>query len=169
MVLRPARHPGDETGEFEDPLSQYGPPVYADDMEQALCEDRVTDMQATPFSTIRPDTTVLEAIRVMVDQGIACVMVADGERLLGLFTERDVLNKVFDRFDQVKHLPVSLVMTHAPAAVYDKDPPASAINLMAVAGFRHVPILGLDGRVAGIVGPRRVIAYLARFLFPAAG
>jgi len=164
MVFRPHRHTVPDTGEFQDPMDNYAPPVFHDELERALSEDRVSAMKVTPFSTITPGTTILEAMQLMVRNDVACLMVAEGPRLLGIFTERDVLNKVTDRFEQIKHLPVSLVMTHDPAVVYDTDPPAQALNLMAIAGFRHVPILNVNHEIVGILGPRRVVAYLNQHL-----
>ncbi len=164
MVLRPQRHPADDTSDFEDPLSRYEAPVYNDEFERALCEDRITEMKVTPFSTISPSTSIVEAMSIMLGNDVACLMVVENDHLVGIFTERDVLNKVAERFDQIKHLPVSLVMTHEPAVVYDNSAPAMALNLMAVAGFRHVPILNMSGQIVGIVGPRRAVAYLRKFL-----
>ena len=164
MVFRPQRKSADDGQEFVDPMSRYDPPVYNDDMERKLCEDSVTTIVHTPFRSVTPKTTVEEAIRLMVENDTACVMVVEGDHVLGMFTERDILNKVAEHFDVVKNQPVTLVMTHDPAVVHNTDTPAVALNLMAVAGFRHVPILDLQERVIGIIGPRRITAYLRGLL-----
>lgn len=147
-------------GDFQDPLKNYESPEYADELERALMEDDVTAIPITPISTVMPEATVEDAMRLMAKYGIACVLVVEGNRLLGLFSERDVLNKVAERFDEVRHRSVTTVMTADPLVVHDIDSPATALNLMAVQGFRHVPILSVDEKLVGIVGPRRITTYL---------
>ena len=151
-------------GEFEDPLSNYDPPEYRDDLAEALGEARVTDMQTTPFTTVAPSDTVGAVLRTMAELDVGCVLVAESEKLLGILSERDVVNKIAGDFDRVKDMPVTEVMTPEPVSVYETDSPAKALNLMAVGAFRHVPILDVDGRIAGILGPRRVTNYLQQRL-----
>ncbi len=55
---------------------------------------------------------------------------------------------------------MSAVMTPDPVCVYETDTPAKALNLMAVGSFRHIPVLDVDGKIVGIVGPSRTSAYL---------
>ncbi len=163
MVLRPQRsEPPKE--DFVDPVNRFEPVTYGDALEESLCEEQVTVIQHQPYKTITPDTTIAQAIKIMVDGDMSCLMVAEGSHLLGMFTERDVLNKVADRYTQVKDQPVSLVMTHDPAIVHENDIIAKALNLMAVAGFRHVPILDMNEGIVGIIGPRRTVAYLKKFI-----
>jgi CBS domain-containing protein len=79
---------------------------------------------------------------------------------VGIFTQRDVLMKIVHDYDRVKASPIRQVMTPDPVVVRDTDNPAKAINLMAVGGFRHIPVLDVDDRVVGLIGPRRATAYL---------
>jgi len=51
-------------------------------------------------------------------------------------------------------------MTHSVMTAYTADSPGKAMNLMAIGGFRHVPILDVDDKVVGILGPRRVSEFL---------
>ncbi len=117
-------------------------------------------MQTNHITAFGPGTSIEQAMRQMAELAVACVLVTDGDRLLGLFSERDVLNKVADRFEQIKNHSVTEVMTPEPMVVHEIDSIASALNLMAVHGFRHVPILNVDEKLVGIVGPRRVSNYL---------
>lgn len=149
-------------GEYEDPLKNYAPPSYADQTERAMCEGQVADLQMTPFITVDVSNTVEQTIRLMAEKDIAYLMVADGERLVGIFSERDVLLKVAEQYQQIKDKPISEVMTTNPVTVYDIDSPAKAMNLMAVGGFRHLPVLDLEEKIVGVLGPRRLTAYLCR-------
>lgn len=147
-------------GEYSDPLKDYSPPQYADELERSLADDEIGTMKITPFDTISPDTTIGDAMAKMASMRIAALLVADGDRLAGIFTERDVLDKVAGHYDRLKDIPVSVVMTPDPVVAYTTEPPAKALNLMAIGGFRHVPVLDVDDKLVGVLGPRRVTAYL---------
>ena len=83
-----------------------------------------------------------------------CVLVLDGERLVGIFTDRDAVLKVAGR--SLDGIAVGDVMTPDPVVLRHDDPIAVAIHKMAVGGFRHIPIVE-DGRPTGVVTrPRRV-------------
>ena len=94
----------------------------------------------------------LEAIRQFLG--------ADEGSLVGLFTERDVLNKVALEYEEVKDLPISELMTPNPIYVYTTDSSAAALSVMAATGYRHVPVVDLDEKLVGIIGPLRVTSFL---------
>lgn len=158
MAKRVRRPAPDE--DFQDPLSNYDPIEYQDKLERALIEDDTREMKLTPIATVEPSTTVAEAMQQMHDHGIAAVLVATGDNLMGLFSERDVLTKIADRFDDVKNHPVAEFMTLDILCAHETDSPAFALNVMATQGFRHLPILNVDSKLVGILGPRRVMSYL---------
>lgn len=161
--MRPKRS-GSDMSDFEDPLKNYDKPKYADDLERSLMEDPVTSMEITPFKTVPPHTKIQDAMRIMADEDIACLMVEDKGLLVGVFSERDVLNRIAEDFKTMKDQPIRVVMTRDPVYIHDTDTPAQALNLMAIGGFRHIPILDVDDRIVGILGPIRVVRYLERFL-----
>ncbi len=148
-------------GEFSDPLKDYTQPEYADDFERAIMGGTMADLQITPFGTLGPDATVEDALKDMAKRDIACLIIAGADgKLLGVFSERDVLNKVVGQFEEIKRVPVRALMTPDPRSIRLTDSPAKAINIMAIGGFRHVPVLDVEDRVVGVVGPRRMTAYL---------
>lgn len=163
--MRPKRRDKSDDGEFQDPLKDYGGPDYADELERTLVEADIELMKTQPVTTLSPETTIEQAMRTMADQDIGCTVIVNAEgRLEGVFSERDVLTRVADRFEQVRKLPVSKVMTRSPMAAYTTDSPGKAMNLMAVGGFRHVPVLDVDDKVVGILGPRRVSQFVSTYL-----
>jgi CBS domain-containing protein len=150
--------------EFQDPLSNYEPRVYADELEAALAEQTVGDMQIRPYAEVSPTTTVAHALQALAGLKIASLMVVEQKRLAGLFTERDALERVAGRIDEVRHLPVRDLMTSNPIVLYESDPAGAALSAIAGAGFRHVPVLDVHEQVVGILSPRRVFAFLQRYL-----
>ena len=150
--------------EFQDPLSNYEPHEYADELEELLAEQTVGNMQLRPYAEVGPDATVLNALQALAGLKIASLLVVDKGRLAGLFTERDALERVATRFAEVKDLPVREVMTTHPIVLYETDPAGAALSAIAVAGFRHVPVLDVHERVVGVLSPRRVFAFLQNLL-----
>ncbi|MCH5377928.1 MAG: CBS domain-containing protein [Planctomycetes bacterium] len=147
-------------GEFEDPLSNYEPTVYGDVLEEALAEETVAAIQSKPYAEISPDKTVHGALQALAGLKVASLLVVEKGKLAGVFTERDVLERVALRYPEVKSLPVCEVMTTNPVVVYETDPAGTALSAIAVAGYRHVPVLDVKDRVVGVISPRRVFAFL---------
>ena len=168
-MLRPKRTPLDGAAdEFKDPLSNYDQPEFADDLERILATGTIAELRSTPLTTVPATTTIRQAMTRMVELGIACLpIVDDDQRLVGILSDRDILNKVAERYDELADQPVTDVMTSDPVSVYMADSPAKAIHAMAVHGFRHVPVLDADDRICGILGPRRVTRFLKSHASPA--
>lgn len=160
-------HDKDRCSSVRDALSNYDPPTYDDQLEQALMEETVGAIRTQPCTAISPDTSIQDALHTLVGREIACLLVAEDDQLVGVFTKRDVLDKVVLRYDEVKDHPVSEMMTRNPVYVYETDPVAAALCVMAVGGHRHVPVLDNENKIAGVVGPRRVTTFLSRY-FPGA-
>lgn len=140
-----------------------GNPSGDDAIQKALLEQTVEAIQHEPFTTVSPATTVSDAVHQLAGLHVACLLVEEDGKLVGVFSDRDVLEKVALEYDQVKDRPVSEVMTINPVYVYKSDPSASALSVMAVSGYRHVPILDPNDNLVGIASPQRVTAFLQRF------
>jgi len=146
--------------DFQDPLENYEPKTYDDPLEQALAEDTVGAIRHEPFVTISPETSVHEAVEKLAGLHVACLLVAEDNKLVGIFSDRDVLDKVTLEYDLVKDRPVREVMTDQPIYVHEGDSAAAALSVMAVSGYRHVPVLTTGGELVGIVSPQRVTGFL---------
>ncbi len=165
MTKKP-NNPAGPGAEFQDPLENYDPKQYNDPLERALAEDSVLTIQATPYASVSPDTPIAEAVRQLAELQVACLLVEEDGKLQGVFTDRDVLYNVALEYDQVKDRPVRDVMTANPIYVRESDSAAAALCVMAVNGFRHVPVLSLDEQILGIVSPQRVTNFLRQKLRP---
>ncbi|MBD3676293.1 MAG: CBS domain-containing protein [Planctomycetaceae bacterium] len=144
--------------EFQDPLENYDPKEYTDPVERALAEEPVTAIHHKPITTISPETPVRDALKTMAALDISCLMVEQKGRLAGVFSERDALMKIGT--EPFGDRPVSEFMTSNPIYVHETSASASALCVMAVSGYRHVPIIDLDGNIQGIVSPQRVTEFL---------
>ena len=109
------------------------------------------------------DATVWDAIRIMREGRHGSVLIVDrsaGDQLVGIFTERDVLIRVWGSGKDINTTPVSEVMTPDPVVLKEDDIMAYAIHLMAVRSFRHIPIVRND-RPIGFVSVRGILRYIA--------
>lgn len=116
------------------------------------------ELGAPAPQTVEADASALETVQRMRRESVDCLLVMDGERIVGIFTDRDAILKVdaIGAPDQT----VRDVMTPDPVVLRRGDPVAIAINKMAVGGFRHVPIVdGTDP--IGVVSARDVFRHLA--------
>lgn len=146
--------------DFQDPLENYDPKTYGDTLEEAICESPASEIQHEPFTTISPNESVAAALNKLAAEHIAGLMVEEDGKLIGLFTNREVLNKVALETDVLKGT-VRDVMTKEPVFVRNDDPVAATLCVMAVHGYRHVPILTSDDKIYGIVSPQRVTNFLS--------
>lgn len=146
--------------DFQDPLENYEPRQYDDPLQQALAEQTVGQLHTQPFASVTPDTPISTALSKLVGDQIACLLIEQDGRLVGVFSDRDVLAKVALEYDQIKDQPVSEVMTNDPVYVYDTDSAAAALTVMAVSGYRHVPVVDLDEKLVGILSPHRMTKFM---------
>jgi CBS domain-containing protein len=107
---------------------------------------------------VSPDTQADVAIERMHEAGIDCLLVMSGDRLVGIFTDRDAVVRAAGK--RLEAFTVGDFMTPEPVTLRHTDPIALAIHRMAVGGFRHIPILQ-DGRPRGVVTARDVFHHLA--------
>ena len=149
-----------DAAEQDDPLSNFEPVSYSTELQRALAEDHVGALNSRPYLMIAPQAPLSEAIEMLHQSGVSSLLVVDGQRLVGIFTERDVLEKVVEQYSRVSSDPVERFMTSDPTIVFQTDPSAAAAAAIAVAGHRHVPVVDMDQHVQGIVSPRRVFEFM---------
>ena len=116
----------------------------------AVVTEPISALHPKTVATVRPNTTVMDAVHLMTQKKIGCVCVTENDKLVGIFTERDVLRKVVQPGLDAKKTNVSEVMTKNPETLTTKDKMAFALNKMHVGGYRHIPIV--DGnKLTGII------------------
>jgi len=108
---------------------------------------------------VESDATVRAVIERLREARIGCALVADADRLVGIFTERDVLMKVVGE-KGVLDRPVTEVMTCDPATVGEEGSIRTVVKAMEKGGFRHIPVVDQQGQVVALVRHRDMIAYL---------
>ncbi|MFO0797245.1 MAG: CBS domain-containing protein [Gemmataceae bacterium] len=142
------------------PLSLY--PV---ELARNLRVESVSRLDPTPPHAVEDMVPVSAAVEMMRREKVGCVLVTRAGKLVGLFTDRDLLTKVL-----ATGLPLSAPMaeclTPNPVCVHPKDPVQAALKKMEKGGYRHLPVIDDEHRPVGILSVRRVMHYLVEH-FPA--
>ena len=153
------------------PISQRSDEAYfdrADGSERSfdaeLLREKLTVLPNRSPVIFGPDDFVAEAMRAMQQEHRGCVLVSDdgtdGGRLVGIFTERDVLNKIIGQGRNPAQVRMKDVMVHDPEALPLEASVAWLLNKMSVGGFRHVPVVDDKGRIVFVVSVRDVVQFL---------
>ena len=123
----------------------------------------ISDVMRVRLVSVAPDATVQSAIARMVEAGVGSVAVCEGSRLVGIFTERDVLRLAGEQagLDRIR---VGDVMTRDVQTVSGDDDLLAAARLMGERRIRHLPVVQGDN-VLGIVGIRDVLGALTERLW----
>lgn len=129
----------------------------------AILDTPISDLPLRDPILIDATGTVADAVKSMNDHHTGCILVGRAGKLIGIFTERDVLTKDFFRADS-HTVPVESVMTPNPETLEPEDSIAFALNKMSVGGYRHIPIVDGDKPV-GVLSVRDIVDFLVD-LFP---
>jgi CBS domain-containing protein len=155
---------GTENLEGEDTCANCGAslwsvdtPTQADSFTGRLLGEHLDALGAQSPLTVEPALPVGAVLARMRDAGADCVLVVNGDRLIGIFTERDGVVKLAG--GELDGSPVADVMTADPVVLRPDDSIAVAIHKMAVGGFRHIPVMDGD-RPLAVVGAKDVFAHV---------
>lgn len=154
----------DECEACGQPLTEFNLPVPATPVERALLTDRVKLFQGRQPLIVSPTMPVREVLRLMVDNKVGCVAVVEKKKLVGIFTERDVLLKIGEKAAEIGQQPVSEFMTAKVESLPPTAKIAFAVHRMDLGGFRHIPVTNSDGEPSGIFSVRDILGYLTRKL-----
>ena len=103
-----------------------------------------------------PDTTVLEALRIMADQNIGSVMVLEGNNYMGIMTERDYSRKVILKGKSSTDTQVSEIMSRDFPAITPHDTVEFCMQLMSDKNIRYLPVFE-GNTLCGIVSINDVV------------
>lgn len=118
-------------------------------------------LSGEPIASISPDDPVTVAVETMRKNKWDCSLVLEGGKLVGIFTERDFLNRVSAEHRNPAETKLREVMTPAPETLRAHDSIAYAINRMVVRGFRNIPIVDDGDEPIAVLDVRDVMAHLS--------
>src|SRR5262245_51214595 len=113
--------------------------------------DRLLEIAKRPAVTTTRNTTILELCAHMVAEHVGAVAVVEGERLVGIVSERDVVWRVVTQRRDVEKTTVGDIMTTTVRTAHAHMPVSEAIQLMHDGRFRHLPVVDNEGHVIGML------------------
>jgi CBS domain-containing protein len=120
---------------------------------------QLTDVMSTNLVSVSPETRIGDAARKMIDSDVgAAIVLAPGDELVGVITERDLMRCVSEGIEPNR--PVSDRMTRHVLTASPTTELAEAMALMVDGHFRHLPVVD-HGRVIGMVSMRDLMAWAA--------
>ena len=128
---------------------------------QALSSARVAELSPRPHARVSAEDAMWKVVSEMKAKGRGAVLVEDGGALVGIFTERDLLNRI-DYSDALwSHVVVRDVMTPHPMVVRSDDSLNEALRRLIQGHRRHLPVVDDRGHVLGLISIRDILSYIA--------
>ncbi len=149
----------DQCARCQTDLANFDDPDGQTDIERDLLNRPLGDLLNRAYVEVPPTCTVRQAIAKWTGKAHRCAIVVDGDKILGILTERDILAKLAHEFDAHADEPITNHMTADPATLDVEDAVAFALNRMMNGGYRHIP-LQKNGKLAGVVSVRDILAYI---------
>ncbi|RME75841.1 MAG: CBS domain-containing protein [Chloroflexi bacterium] len=130
-------------------------------LEQDLQQEQVDRLDLSDFVTVEIGTSVGTTVKKMREAHHNCAIILDQGKLVGIFTDRDILQKIADQ-PETWSLPIDDFMTPSPLTVPASAPASEALALMDEHRFRNVPVVNQEtGEVIGNLTHYAIIKYLA--------
>ena len=121
-------------------LAPLDRPVAHDRVERSLMHDTVAALAPKPAVTLNPGATVGQAMRLMLERNFGAVPVVEAGRLVGIFSERDLLVRVAGMAGYADRL-LAECMTPNPETAREGDTLAYVLHKMDSGGYRHLPVV----------------------------
>jgi CBS domain-containing protein len=110
--------------------------------------------------SVPADATIRQAVALMREHGFGAILATEGDKLVGILTERDVIFKLVGVVDDFLDRPVSSAMTRDPIALQREDGIVHVAHNMQVGGYRHVPIVDEENRPVSVVSIKDVARFV---------
>jgi CBS domain-containing protein len=136
------------------------PQAGSEGMASSVMEDDISQLDQE-FLGVSPDASALEVISKMKAAGVGCALVLEDRNLVGIFTERDLLNKLTGREARPNNTTVRELMSANPEILSETDSVAMAINKMSIGRYRHIPVKKADGSYC-VTSIKHVLKYIAK-------
>lgn len=125
-----------------------------------VMEDDLNQLEQE-FLGVSPDTSATEVIEKMKAARVGCALVLDNGKLVGIFTERDLLNKLTGKTASTQDAAVKELMSANPEVLHETDSVATALNKMSMGRYRHIPVRKADGTYS-VTSIKHVLKYIAK-------
>lgn len=110
----------------------------------------IKDVMNKNVETVKPDSTIYAAAELMSSKGISCLIISEDEKVSGIVTRRDILEKVIVQRKNPDEIKVSEIMTAPVITVNEEATLIYAAGIMNYRKIKQIPVVSQE-KVAGIV------------------
>lgn len=110
--------------------------------------------------SIHPDSTVFDALSVLVDKNVGALIVSDNDQVLGIFSERDYARRVIVKGRASKETLIREIMTEHPISVTENDSIEDCMVKMTEKHIRHLPVIDDQNRLVGMISIGDVVKHI---------
>ncbi len=135
------------------------------ELSRNLTVDSVGRLGPTPARQVDAGRPVADAVEVLRREQVGCLLVTHGGKVVGIFTERDLLTRVLAAGLPL-NTPLRECMTARPVMVSPHESVKAAVQKMQDGGYRHLPVVDEESRPVGILSAKRIVQYIVEY-FPA--
>lgn len=128
------------------------------DLRRLLTETRVSELTLTVVPLLSPSHSLAEAAEAMREVSHGCALVCDGEQLVGIITERDLMRLLAGDTDF--SLPIKASMTSKPHTISTEDTLLEAVRMMDQGGYRRLPVIDGGPKPAGIIDVKSIMDFV---------
>jgi CBS domain-containing protein len=137
-----------------------------EEIRSGVFSEPLSKVPRRPLLAVPASSSLRETIDAMNERGIGCALVIRDGKLVGIFTERDVLRRVVCSGLDLDRITVEQLMTPDPDTLMETATVAYALRKMSVEGYRHIPLVSSDDKPVGVVAVTDIVAWMVD-LFPA--
>ena|SRR5437870_250560 len=129
-------------------------------LARSVMEDNLSRLEQEETVTVAAGTPAIDVVRRMRDARSGCALVLDNQKLVGIFTEHDVLRRMTGQNAGQAAVAVRELMSPNPETLRETDSVAAALNKMSLGRYRHIPVLKADGSYT-VMSIKSVLKYIA--------
>ena len=142
---------GSSTKKGPKQIIQLKDPVSSLDLRKSICTSG--------------DTSIAACLQLMKDERIGCLLITEDEKLVGIFTERDIIRRIVGKNLSHEDIDVQDYMTSDPDTLMADAPLAFALNYMVVGGYRHVPIVDENNKPQYCLSIKDIVKHIGNHYF----
>lgn len=110
--------------------------------------------------SVHPDSSVYEALKVLVDRNVGALVVVDNGKFLGIFSERDYARRVILKGRASKETTIREIMTEHPITVTEDETIEACMSKMTDKRIRHLPVVDEEGTLVGLISIGDVVKFI---------
>jgi len=127
--------------------------------------DSIKNLLGNQFIVLNEKVTLRKAIDAIQKQHVGCILLENNNKLSGIFTERDIVQKIVGNRQDLDKEYVNDYMTLKPDVLHQNDAIGFALNKMIEGGYRHIPIINESGAPIGVISMQDIINHLGDYFY----